>query len=262
MIGLIASLLMLLVGPAASASGAAQVRFVHAVPGVGAAQLEAKTNKAVTKAGGVVAFGQVGAYADLPAGRATFRLPGAGSVKSTSERLRDNARYTVIALGGGTKTLRVLRDGQAKPGQARLRVVHAAPELGKVEIRLGDEKVATLLGFKSVAGYAQVDPGAYAVRVTRPGGGSTLAAKGGVPLTPGTSSTAFVVGSGGEPLQVAIASDLSAAPRGAPKTGLGGLAGDDDGPPIALALFAGLLAALLGAGGYVAVTGRSRGRGL
>lgn len=248
---------MLLVGPAASALGAAQVRFVNAVPGAGPAQLSVKGEGI----GGALEFGQVGGYSSVDAGAATFQLRiGASSSTTAQERLRNGKRYTVIALGGDSEKLRVLSDGPGRPATSRLRVVHAAPELGKVEVRLGDNRVATLLGFESVAGYAPVDPGVYAIRVTRPGGGSTLAARGAVPLTAGTASTAFVIGSGGEPLQVVVAADGSAAPSGAPHTGLGGLS--DDGPPFLLALLAGLLAAAAGMAGYVAVTGRSRGGGL
>ena len=81
-----------------------------------------------------------------------------------------------------------------------------------------------------------------------------------MPLTAGTSSTAFVIGSAGEPVQVIVASDRVAAPRGAPATGLGGLAGEDSN--LVLALIAGLLAALVGAAFYVALTARSRRGGL
>lgn len=259
-IALIASFLMLLVGPAASASGAAGVRLVHALPGVADAQLRAAPEgKEALPVGGPVGFGEVGGYADVKAGQLALviRTPQGRSLGRAEGRLRDGARYTVVAM---TEGLRVLRDGPARPGAARLRAVHAAPELGEVDVRLGERAVAELAGFEEVADYTEVDPGAYAVSVTRPGGGgSALAARGGVPLTAGTASTAFVVGSAGEPLDVIVATDQSAVPRGAPKTGLGGLADGDD--PVLLALLAGLLAAALGAGGYVALTGRSRGRG-
>ena len=245
---------MLLAGPAASAFGAASVRLVQAMPGTATAQLQAG-GRAV---GGPVAFGEVGGYSSTRAGNValSLRIPG-GRAITTRERLTDGGRYTVVAVGGAERRLEVLRDGGARPGTSRLRVVHLAPELGDIEVRLGDRRVAAL-GFDQAAGYRSVDPGAYAVRVTRPGGGSTLAAAGGVPLTAGTSSTAFVVGTGGEPLGVVVAADRAAAPRGAPKTGLGGLA--DDESPFLLALLAGLLAAAAGAAGYAALTGRSRGR--
>jgi Domain of unknown function (DUF4397) len=250
---------MLLAGPAASASGAASVRLVHAVPGAGTAQLHAGTGETLPPVGAATGFGEVGGYARVPAGAVTFELRGSGGrpLATTKEQLAPRAHYTLVAIGAGGGKLELLRDGRARPGESRLRVVHAAPELGDVEVRLGDARFGTL-GFQDVAGYTAVDPGAYAIRVTRPGGGSTLAARGGVPLTAGTSSTAFVVGSAGEPLGVVVASDRAAAPRGAPKTGLGGLSDDDS--PLLLALLAGLLAAAAGAGGYLVLTGRSRGR--
>jgi hypothetical protein len=252
---------MLLVGPAASAWGDAQVRFVQAVPGAGALQLEVKYPKRGQSVGAPVDFGRVGTYVSLPKGRAAFELsdpPGAGR-PSVGQRLENGGRYTVVAVGGGDVTLRVLSDGPARPGGARLRAVHVAPELGGVEVRLGDQPVAQLGQFKDVADYTTVDPGAYAVRVTRPGDGSTLAAQGGVPLTAGTASTAFVLGTAGDPLQVVVAADRSATPAGAPQTGLGGLAGD--GPSLLTALLAGLLAAAAGGAGYLTLSGRSRGRG-
>ena len=234
---------------------------MQAVPGSGTAQLHAKSGDRDRQVGGPVGFGEVGGYANVRAGRVTLELsrPGGGSLATVTQRLRNGARYTVVALGSGSEKLQVLPDGRGNPGAARLRVVHAAPELGAVEVRLGDTPVARLARFEDVADYTSVDPGAYAVRVTRPGDGSTLAARGGVPLTAGTASTAFVMGSAGEPLVVAVAADRSAAPKGAPQTGLGGLA--DGGPSLVAALLAALLAAAAGGAGYLALTGRSRGRG-
>jgi hypothetical protein len=248
---------MLLAGPAASASGAAHVRFVQATPGAASAQLHATEGGITRRIARGVAFGEIGGYARVPAGDVAFELRTrrGRELAAARERLRDRARYTVVAAGD---ELRVLAAGRARPGASRLRVVHAAPELGDVEIRLGDRRVAGPLGFQDVAGYRRVDPGAYAVRVTRPRDGSTVAARGGVPLTAGTSSTAFVIGSAGEPVRVVVAADRAAAPRGAPATGLGGLAGD--GSPLLLAVLAGLLAAAAGAAAYLSLTGRSRGR--
>jgi hypothetical protein len=134
--------------------------------------------------------------------------------------------------------------------------VQAAPELGKVDVMLGDEPIAEGVAYGDVAPYSTVAPGAYLVQVTSPETGSMIASRGGVPLTAGTASTAFVIGSGGEPVQIVVADEQVAAPRGAPATGLGGLAGEDS--HLVLALIAGLLAALLGAAFYVALTARSR----
>src|SRR5688572_2300997 len=87
---LIASILMLLVGPAASASGEAGVRFVHAVPGAESAQLEAQYRGGSQPVGGLVAFGEVSAYSSIPAGRVTFRLsqPSGDGGPTVRERLQ------------------------------------------------------------------------------------------------------------------------------------------------------------------------------
>ena len=250
---LIASLLMLLVGPAASAHGDAKVRFVQTIPGANDVELEATAGGITQRIGRGVGFGEVGRYQAMPAGEVRFELRGAGGKAETTEKLRNRARYTVVPV---RDRLSVLRDGRAEGGQARLRVMHAAAELGGVDIRLGDQRIARGISPGAVSGYSTVGPGAYALNVTNPADGSTIAARGAVTLTAGTSSTAFVVGSAGEPVDVVVASDRIAAPRGAPATGLGGLADDDSN--LLLALLAGFLAALACAAAYVALTARSR----
>jgi hypothetical protein len=254
---LIASILMLLVGPAASAWGDAKVRFVQTVPGAGALELHATEGGISQRVGRRLGFGQVGSYEDVPAGQVELEIaePGGRPASSTRERLQNGARYTVVAMLD--ERPRVLRDGRAEGGQSHLRVMHTAPELGRVDVQLGDMPVANGLAMGDVTGYRNVGPGAYALNVMRPGGGSPIASEGAVTLTAGTSSTAFVIGTRGEPIRTIVASDRSAAPRGAVRTGLGGLAGED--PDVVLALVAGLLAALAGGGIYLTLTARSRG---
>ena len=251
---LIASLLMLLVGPAASASGDARLRFVQAIPDARDTEVEVSAGGITERIGRGVGFGEVGRYTAVPAGRVTFELR---TVGGSTETLRNRAHYTLLAKHD---SLELLRDGRAKGGTSRLRVVNAAPELGPVDVELGDRRVAEGARYGDVSGYTAVEPGAYALNVTNPQDGSTIAARGAVTLTAGTSSTAFVVGTGGEPVEAVVASDRMAAPRGAPATGLGGLA--DDESPLLLALLAGFLAALAGAAAYVALTARSRRGGL
>jgi Domain of unknown function (DUF4397) len=258
---LIASFLMLLVGPAASAWGDAKVRFVHTIPGAGAAQLEATEGGITQEVGGSAGFAQIGRYAEVPAGNVSFDLQSGGkSLAKAQEELQNRAHYTVVAVSDGKPSLMVLRDGNGEGGSSRIRVVDTAPELGRVNVMLGDQSLAEEITFQDVSDYTTVAPGAYALQVTSPETGSPIASRGAVPLTAGTSSTAFVVGSAGEPVEVIVASDRVAAPRGAPATGLGGLAGEDS--DLMLALIAGLLAALLGAAFYVALTARSRRGGL
>jgi hypothetical protein len=247
---------MLLAGPAASASGDAKVRFVHAIPDAEGLRVEATAGGITQRLGRGLGFGEIGRYEDVPADEVNFELLEANGrpVTGARERLRNRSHYTIVAMRD--KRLLVLPDGRAEGGTARVRVVQAAPELGAVDVSVGDERVAEGVGFGDVSDYTAVGPGAYALNVTRPGGGSPIAARGAVPLTAGTSSTAFVLGTAGEPVEVAVAGDRTAAPRGAPATGLGGLADDDS--HLLLALLAGFLAALGGAAAYLALSARAR----
>ena len=257
-LALIASILMLLVGPAASAWGDAKVRFVQAVPGNGALELSATEGGISQRVGRPLGYGEIGNYEKVPAGDVEFEIaePGGGRT-GASEQLKNGAHYTVVAMHNSDPT--ILRDGRANGGQSHLRVMNTAPELGPVDVRLGDVPVANGLATGDVTGYEDVGPGAYSLSVMRPDNGSAIASEGAVTLTAGTSSTAFVIGTRGEPVRTVVATDRAAAPGGPVATGLGGLAGED--PDVLLALIAGLLGALTGAGIYLALTARSRGGG-
>jgi hypothetical protein len=251
---------MLLVPPAASAKDVAKVRFVQTVPAQGTLELHATEGGISARVGHPLAFGKIGSYEDVPPGNVTFELrePGGGPITEAKEQLKDGAHYTVVAMS--KKQLLVLRDGRADGGTSRMRVVDTAPELGAVDVQLGDQTIADGVGFGDVSGYTGVGPGAYALTVTNPSDGSMLATRGAVTLSAGTSSTAFVVGTAGEPIDVLVAGDRMAAPKGAPQTGLGGLADGDS--HLLLALLAGFLAALAGAAAYLALTAGSRRGGL
>ena len=241
--GLIASILMLLVGPAASAWGDAKVRFVQTIPGARrprAARDRGRHRPADRAPARVTA--KIGSYEDVPAGEVEVRAPRG----RRAAHLHDAASSSAT---GRTTRSSPMSDkppdgapGRRAPraGRSSLRVVQAAPELGRVDVRLGDEPVAEGVGFGDVAPYTAVAPGAYALQVTSPKDGSMISSRGAVTLTAGTSSTAFVIGTGGEPVETIVAADRAAAPRGAPATGLGGLADED--PQLLLALLAGLLA--------------------
>jgi hypothetical protein len=238
---------------------------VQTIPGFGPASLKVTEGGINQRVGRDVSFGEVSGYADVPAGEVTFQLhrtPADGpAIAETRETLRNRRHYTVVALQEGGESLLVLPEGRAEGGQSRMRVVHAAPELGNVDVRLGDTPVAERIGLGEVSGYETVGPGAYAVSVMRPGaGGAPIASQGAVTLTAGTSSTAFVIGTSGEPVRTIVASDRAAAPRGPVATGLGGLADEDS--DLLLAALAGLLGALAGAVIYVALTARARDGGV
>jgi hypothetical protein len=248
---------MVLLLSAGSALASATIRFVHAVPGADAATLNVSVDGEGVS-GSPVSFGSAGARLEVDAGTAKLTVApaeGGDAVAESEEDLEDDTSYTVVALpreGGDDAQLRIYEDGEPEGGQARLRAIHAAPELGEPDLRAGDRIVAEGLAYADATEYADVPPGTYDLAATRAGGsGGALAEKRGVPLTAGTATTAVIVGSGGEMTRIVTLSDGTAAPAGAPATGLGGLAGDGDEPSrLLVALLFGLTAAAVGAGSW------------
>ena len=236
----------MLIAVSASNAWALEVRLVHAVPGSGSARLSA--GNAST---GPVGFGGVSSEVKAPDGKLTLRLLGAegNQTLARANKTLRGGRYTVVATkSGDNAALLVFRDQGAKKGRAGLRVIHAAPELGNADLTADGKPVAKALGFEDASPYKELEPGSYKLEATRPSGnGGALASKSGVNLEAGTSATAVLAGSGGRPTTIVVASDAAVAPPKAPKTGLGGLAGDT---PWIAALLAALAAGAVGGAGY------------
>lgn len=236
---------MLLAGSAASAMADSQVRFANASPVLDSARIEVFVSGTGHPGGAPAAYGDVAPYAKVPSGVVQIRLAGTSNSAKVGASLVDGARYTVVALAKGKGTeLKMFQDSAPKGGSASLRVIHAAPELGAPDIKLGKRTIAEKVPFKSATRYLSVTPGSYELAVTRPGdGGSPIASKN-VTLSAGTASTAIVAGSQGRPASVIFTSDGTVTPAGAPETGLGGLAGG--GHPWSVIVLFALLAGLLG----------------
>lgn len=240
----LALLLMLTVGPAASAHASAQVRLVNAAPGADALQLEVGG----TQVDGPTEFGRVTPYASVGSGSVQLTLTGGSDDVTADEQLTDGGRYTAVALAKGENgtELKLYRDGTAKGGSARLRVLHAAPELGSPDIQLGKRTIAEGVEFREATPYLSVSPGAYTLAVVRPGGSDALFEKR-VSLSAGSASTAILAGSGGAKARLILATDQTKTPAGAPETGLGGLAtATTRDRPWLLAALAALLAGAIG----------------
>src|SRR3954453_17769591 len=261
-IGLSLAILMLVGGPAASALATAKVRLVNARPGSQAVSLKIVQGSAAPPTFGDAAYGQVTPYVKVPPGSAQIGISGLPSAvdatkAQTTEQLEDGQSYTAVALALGSKgyQIEVYRDGHARGGKARLRVIHAAPELGSPDVRLGQRTIAEKLAFKDATPYISVAPGSYALSVVRPGSTSAVFTKQ-VSVSAGGATTAILAGSGGAPAMVITTTDDTKTPAGAPETGLGGLAGGG-GPPWLLAALAALLAGALGGAWQLSLARRS-----
>jgi hypothetical protein len=247
-IGLFLAALMLVGGPAASAFGFAKVRLANARPGSGSVGLKVVVGGAAPPQVGPATYGQVTPYVKVSPGRAQIALTGGGSANQLTQTLTDGGNYTAVALAKGSKgfALKLYRDGHARKGTARLRVIHAAPELGSPDLKLGQRSVAEKLAFKEATPYISEPPGSYNLAVTKPGGSMPIF-QSQVSLSAGVATTAILSGSGGAPEKVITATDDTLTPAGAPETGLGGLAGRGGHPWLLIALAAGLAGALGGA---------------
>jgi hypothetical protein len=198
-----------LAAPAAAHAGGA-VRFVHAVPGAGTATL---------RAGGVTVgaegFGGVSRYAALSGGAGELTLVAGGRTLARAPLpVTGDRRYTVVALlRDGEVALATFPDERAKPGVAKLRVIHAVPELGAPQIWVDGKKVLDRLAYRSASPYLTVKGGRHTYAAKSASGGTLLS--GTLDLRAGTASTGIVVGSRGEKVHLVPALDDSA--KAAPK---------------------------------------------
>jgi hypothetical protein len=234
---------MLLATSSAGAKQTAQVRFLHAVPGVGTASLSASEVKV-----GSAAFGETTGFATVPAGKSPLVLHGPdGLVLKGSDQIDADHAYTIIALAKGKSAeLRGFVDGSARAGVARVRMIQAAPELGMPNFVVGGKTVAKSAAYGSDTGYADLQPGSYKVMVENPATGKSVIPTATVSVSAGSATTAVLVGSRGEKARWVLIDDATAAPSAAPQTGLGGLTTSSGGMPWLLALLAALGAGTLG----------------
>ncbi len=241
----ITALTMLAAASAAPAFATSQIRFANASPALDSARIEVFVSGKANPGGAPAAYGEVSPYAKVPSGVVEIRVTGGSKSAKVGASLVDGQRYTVVSFAKGSGVeLKMFQDSPPKGGSASLRVIHAAPELGAPDVKLGKRTIAEKVPFKSATKYLSVTPGSYELAVTRPGdGGSPIASKN-VTLSAGTASTAIIAGSQGKPASIIFTSDGSVTPAGAPETGLGGLAGS--GHQWSLILLSALLAGLLG----------------
>lgn len=231
----------------ATALASTQVRFLHAVPGVGVATVSADGQQV-----GSAGFGQVTDSASLPSGPTHFVLeaPGGVTLKKTVNLVNGDS-YTLAGLAtANAAEIHVYRNGAADRGEARLRVVHAAPELGDANLALDGKVVTHRAAYTDATSYWAEPPGRTQLEVLDPGSKKMAIGMRSIPLSAGTTTSAYVVGSKGERVKVVLVDDATTAPSAAPQTGLGGLAQHDGGGPdwalaAAAALAVGGAAALL-----------------
>lgn len=181
----------------------ALVRVVHASPD--APDVDVLVDGAVALAG--VPFRAASGYLEVDRGERRAQVNPAGTTTSVIDAaltLAASRAYTVLAVDRvaviGALVLEDDRRAPA-PGQVRLRLVHAAPSAGDVDVYVtapgADLQTATptLAGFafKDASAYLEVPAGAYRVRITLAGTKTVAIDTGAVTLPAGAVATGVAV---------------------------------------------------------------------
>lgn len=197
----------------------AQVRVVHASPDAPNVDVLVDGAAVLTN----VAYKASSTYLDVPAGSRNLRVRATGTstvVIDQTAAVTAGKRYTVLATGRVASIAPVvLEDDLTAPaaGNVKLRLVHASPTAGAVDIYVTapGASIATAtptlasVPFRAASGYLEVPAGTYRVRIT-PAGSKTVAIDvNDVALAAGQVRTAVAVDApgGGTPLSAILLAD-------------------------------------------------------
>ena len=187
------------------------VRFVHAVPGAGTAELT------VEQAGRTTVVGRAG-YAEDTRRRGGFArgamhwtLRSGGDTVASGDATLGDGNYTVVAMPQGSKLgVGLFRDAARSPrGKARVRVIHASSEFGTPDLMVDGKRVVRKLGFGKVTPYLTLVPGRHDLEAVRSGTRDALLEKS-VSIPGDTTTNAIVIGTSGEPARLITVTDTVA----------------------------------------------------
>lgn len=209
--------MLVLVGPANAQEREPMVRVAHLSPD--APNVDVYVNDRPIKALTDVPYKSISPYLPLTAGNQNVTIYRAGDVSEPVAEvelrsLESGVRYTVGIVGrvtDGSLAAQVYEDDIAIPAEdsARLRVVHAAPDVAEVDIGPGKERDLFVdLGFPNASSYAEVPAGTYAFGASLTGSDTGVFSVPGAVLEPETVYTVFAVGSAeDETLEALVATD-------------------------------------------------------
>ncbi|HEX5818403.1 MAG TPA: DUF4397 domain-containing protein [Gemmatimonadales bacterium] len=157
----------------------ARLRVVHLSPDASAVDVFVGDTREFTN----VTYAVPTDYQDVRTGSQTIRFVATGdttTLGSSSEDLELSESYTVLATGfAEAVTPLLLTDTTDAPadGEIRLRLVHASPSTGAVDVYVGDptEDIAAVnptvsnVAFGDVSNYLRLDEGTYRIRLTAVG---------------------------------------------------------------------------------------------
>lgn len=204
--------------PIAPVQATAQVRVVHGSPDAPNVDVLVDDATALTN----VAYRGASDFLEVASGTRRIRVRATGTATTVIDAnvpLDEDGSYTVIATGllAGIQPL-VIRDTLTAPatGQAKVRVVHAAPAAALVDVYVtapgaditAATPVLTDVPFRGVSNYLSVAAGQYQIRVTT-ANTTTVAIDATVTLTAGQIRTIVATDAvgGGAPLGAIVLAD-------------------------------------------------------
>jgi Domain of unknown function (DUF4397) len=184
----------------AQGGGQAQVRVAHLAPDAPNVDVYVNGDPVLTD----VAYTTVSGYLSLPAGTQQVTVYATGETTSpvidTPVKLVAGGAYTVAAVGlvaDDSLTAQVYQDDLRSPasGNAKVRVVHASPDAGPVDvIPRGGQALVSGLAFPDASPYAEVSAGTYTLDVNAAGTKKTALTVPDATLASGGVYSAFAVG--------------------------------------------------------------------
>jgi Domain of unknown function (DUF4397) len=201
LLGLALMTALTLAAPAyAQGGGQAQVRVAHLAPDAPNVDVYVNGDPVLTD----VPYTTVSEYLPLPAGTQQVTVYATGDTTSpvidAPVELAAGGAYTVAAVGlvaDDSLTAQVYEDDLRDPasGNAKVRVVHASPDAGPVDvIPRGGEALVSGLRFPDASPYAEVPAGTYTLDVNAAGTKKTALTVPDAKLASGGVYSAFAVG--------------------------------------------------------------------
>lgn len=175
-----------------------KVALLHAAFESDSVNLYVATDKATNK---LLGYGEGLNYVNVKTGDQEFELKGKTNqtvVKKTFKVEKDK-HYTLLALNtadGETYELVQLTEELTVPTgeKAKVRFVHASPDVNKLNLQVGDTKLAQNLEFKSASPFTEVDAKKTSFNIVNQATNEVLTTLNDVELTKGKIYTIWVSG--------------------------------------------------------------------
>jgi hypothetical protein len=161
-------------------------------------------------------FGQIAPAVSLPAEPALFQVLAEGQeIINRQISLRQRYSYTLVVTGdiNDAESWQIIEFSTQVPGWAGVRAVHGSPDMGPVDVYVGETAIATGLDFTRFGAWQRVVSGSYTAYAYAPGSDEPLAQ---LPLNvnPDADATLLLLGDADQRILVRHLEDLSPLPAG------------------------------------------------